>query len=464
VGRAITAVLVAIALTASAPPVFAGGDPESDGAPRVDRHTAEVIIDDDPRVEPELGAVALENPEYSKAVAAHRATKERLERAVETFEGAVWELGQLSSARIRLVGEWNAAERRREKAAKRLEEIRANLRELAVSQYVKGVLGAPIEGTLDIHGVTELGRRRVFVNSVQGDQLREQRFLQKVLAEQGARADAARQELDEIVHRVEQTTQIRDAAAAERDAMSVEIVKRRQDVADQRLTADVVELDFRFVNFNAYFRAAKLMRIIDPTCGIRWSAIAAIARTEGRHGTYGGSEVDANGNLTKPIYGIPLDGTNGTAALGDTDDGEFDMEPDFDRAVGPMQFIPSTWKAFARDGNNDGKADPQNMYDSALTAAVYLCRQGPGLDTDEGLRRAFFSYNRDHSYVELVLKRAHDYDAYEVPPLRPGEPSPAPAIRHDPPPQPVPSIDPPPMPAGPPPSTDPSGSTVTPPP
>ena len=95
-----------------------------------------------------------------------------------------------------------------------------------------------------------------------------------------------------------------------------------------------------------------------------------------------------------------------------------------------MQFIPSTWKVVARDGNGDGKADPHNLYDATLTAAAYLCRQGPGLDTDAGLRRGFRSYNNDGSYVELVLSRAHAYDAYEVPPLAPGLPSPSPAIEH----------------------------------
>ena len=86
-----------------------------------------------------------------------------------------------------------------------------------------------------------------------------------------------------------------------------------------------------------------------------------------------------------------------------------------------MQFIPTTWVKFARDGNRDLTIDPQNMYDAALTAGVYLCRQGPGLDTDEGLRRAFRSYNNDGSYVELVLSRAHTYDEFTVPSV-PGAP------------------------------------------
>jgi hypothetical protein len=80
-----------------------------------------------------------------------------------------------------------------------------------------------------------------------------------------------------------------------------------------------------------------------------------------------------------------------------------------------MQFIPSTWRGLQRDGNDDGKADPQNYYDQALAAAAYLCRRGPGLDTDAGLRRAFRSYNNDGSYVELVLQRTHWYARHRLP-------------------------------------------------
>jgi hypothetical protein len=43
------------------------------------------------------------------------------------------------------------------------------------------------------------------------------------------------------------------------------------------------------------------------------------------------------------------------------------------RAVGPMQFIASTWRRVQVDGNGDGRGDPDNIYDAALGAAVYLC-------------------------------------------------------------------------------------------
>jgi membrane-bound lytic murein transglycosylase B len=73
-----------------------------------------------------------------------------------------------------------------------------------------------------------------------------------------------------------------------------------------------------------------------------------------------------------------------------------------------MQFIPSSWTRWALDGDGDGVADPQNLYDAAATAAAYLCHAGP-LDNDAGLGRAYLSYNASILYVLLVLDRAHSY-------------------------------------------------------
>ena len=111
-----------------------------------------------------------------------------------------------------------------------------------------------------------------------------------------------------------------------------------------------------------------------PECGLRWTGLAGIGKVESGHGTYGGSRLSATGDTSQPIIGIPLDGSAGTAAIGDTDGGELDGDPTTDRAVGPMQFIPGSWRSLGRDGNGDGRADPSNIYDAALAAAGLLCR------------------------------------------------------------------------------------------
>ena len=75
-------------------------------------------------------------------------------------------------------------------------------------------------------------------------------------------------------------------------------------------------------------------------CGITWWALAGIRRVESNHGTYGLSLARADGEHLDPIIGIPLDGTRGTRLITDTDGGLLDGDTSYDRAVGPMQFIP----------------------------------------------------------------------------------------------------------------------------
>src|SRR5690606_31470370 len=134
-------------------------------------------------------------------------------------------------------------------------------------------------------------------------------------------------------------------------------------VADARLTSRVAETDFQFVALDAYVKAAAVLNGEAPACRIRWQVLAGISRTEGRHGTYGGSVLSGTGDVDPPIIGIPLNGSNNTAVVSDSDGGAFDGDAVHDRAVGPMQFIPTTWRYYGADGDLNGLIDPQNIYD-----------------------------------------------------------------------------------------------------
>jgi membrane-bound lytic murein transglycosylase B len=394
---------------------------------------ASVVIDDDPRVDPDLAAVALDSGHYQETIsdfldsfAQLKTIVDQHDDAVTRFNQSVADLSDLLNARTRLQGQLSSATRRREKAEAHLAETREKLKSLAVDQYVHGGLDGGLDGVLDPARANDASRQRVMVESVHHDQLIDYQITAQVQDQQAGLVASTSAELDGVTSRVATMQANRDRAASDRDradrakdALLPILAQRKQAIADSRLTADVTDLDFTFVVFNAYVKAAKQMAIEQPDCGIRWSALAGIGKTESHHGTYNDSTVDADGNETKPIYGIALDGSNGTAAIPDTDGGKYDGDPDGDRAAGPMQFIPGTWAKVGRDADGDGNADPQNYYDAALTAAVYLCRKGPGLDTDDGLRRAFRSYNNDDSYVELVLQRTHFYDRHVIPPVTP---------------------------------------------
>src|SRR5205085_448259 len=67
-----------------------------------------------------------------------------------------------------------------------------------------------------------------------------------------------------------------------------------------------------------------------------------------------------------------------------------------------MQFLPSSWKRYGVDANNDGRRDPFNPVDAIFSAARYLRAAGAGSD----IRSAIFAYNHADWYVDSVLLRA----------------------------------------------------------
>ena len=188
------------------------------------------------------------------------------------------------------------------------------------------------------------------------------------------------------------------------------------------------------VAFTAYTRAAAA---VPAVCRLRWSLLAAIGRVESDHGRFGGATLQVDGVAAPPIIGLPLNGA-GTALVADTDHGRLDGDAAYDHAVGPMQFIPSTWARYASDGNGDSSADPFNVYDAALAAARYLCTAGGDLGSAAGQARAVLAYNHSASYVATVLTLAAAYGGTPPPKLAvlppapptapPANPAPPPAI------------------------------------
>ena len=159
----------------------------------------------------------------------------------------------------------------------------------------------------------------------------------------------------------------------------------------------------------AYQRAETVINAADTTCHLPWQLVAAIGRVESDHGRVHGSHLDDQGLARPAIYGIPLDGSRGTARIDDTDAGLLDGDAEFDRAVGPMQFIPSTWSVVGVDADGDAQRDPQDVDDASLATAVYLCSGDDDLATDAGRRSSVFRYNHSQEYVDLVLAF---FDAY----------------------------------------------------
>jgi len=159
----------------------------------------------------------------------------------------------------------------------------------------------------------------------------------------------------------------------------------------------------------AYGAADLAMRAAAPRCRVSWATLAGIGRVESDHGRYGGAMLGADGRPSRPIVGVPLDGSGGVASIGDTDGGRLDGDAGVDRAVGPMQFIPSTWARWGSDGDGDGGADPQDIDDAALAAARYLCADGRDVGTPHGWWAAVLSYNNSVDYGQRVFGVADAY-------------------------------------------------------
>ncbi|WP_327152773.1 lytic transglycosylase domain-containing protein [Nocardioides sp. Soil805] len=159
----------------------------------------------------------------------------------------------------------------------------------------------------------------------------------------------------------------------------------------------------------AYQRAEAVINAADKTCELPWQLIAAIGRVESDHGRFGGNVLSDDGVAQPGIYGIALDGKNDTQRITDTDAGQYDSDAKYDRAVGPMQFIPSTWAVVGVDGDNDGRRDPQDIDDAALATAVYLCSGDDDLSAEQGQRASVYRYNHSNEYVDLVLSIMQAY-------------------------------------------------------
>ena len=161
----------------------------------------------------------------------------------------------------------------------------------------------------------------------------------------------------------------------------------------------------------AYRNAEAKMAVAAPGCGVSWNLLAGIGRIESGHA--GGGAVDARGTAVYPIYGPALDGTlPGNEVIIQSSVGN---SVTYARAMGPMQFLPGTWARFASDGKGDGVPDPQNLFDSTLAAARYLCSGGLNLRNPAGVMAAILRYNNSVPYAQNVLGWAAAYATGVVP-------------------------------------------------
>lgn len=334
-----------------------------------------------------------------------------------------------------------AVERQRAEAD---EAAQRRLAALAVSAYTSGGV-VPAELTaamLTTRGFSVDHEHRLVLARTAAARLRDdRRATGRALAEATAVADRARA-ADEAAQRLVR------AARARRDGLAADLAATRTAAEEARAAEELERFLFELwkaerraatprprahrsgvvppplapadlvarlagtmprTSLEAYWRAATRLASERPDCHLDWALLAGIGHVETGHGTHRGAAPAADGGVEPTIIGPELDG-NGFERITDTDQGVLDGDPIMDRAVGPMQFIPTSWRAYGVDGNGDRVADPHNIYDAALAAGHYLCRNGRGdLRVGEVASRAVLSYNRSWAYVGHVLGLADHY-------------------------------------------------------
>jgi membrane-bound lytic murein transglycosylase B len=369
------------------------------------------------------------------------------------------------------VGQLNNAisheHREEERLTEEIRILKAAIAEFAVRAFISEdeidtALSVPDSG---------LSEKRVVTDVIRADQVIQIANREAELAERRVRR--ANLEEDRRVVRSELRVLRRErdqlfAHHREARALLDQTAASYQVAMHDRLPDFIEGTDIPLVALNAYVIAARAQVKENPSCSIEWWMLAGIGKIESLHGHFGRSTLDWNGNTTDDIRGPALDGrilsgaeflvdgvvlpepsdrteaieipvvsaetntgpggapdgppvalANAEAApvsivkrlalIKDSDDGRLDGDNIYDRAVGPMQFIPQTWRRFEADGNLDDDTDPQNVYDATLASARYLCKSTNTMATPKGREQAYFAYNHDIEYSESVAAAADFY-------------------------------------------------------
>ncbi len=381
-----------------------------------------LLVPDD-GLDPRLLALELRGEEWRRATTELEAAlfeRSRLEReriaAADALEAGTRRLREVS-------GELDRVRRERQRLADELAAVEELLAARAIHRFVGLGTRAP---EIDPVDAIDARRRDDLLDSVETD----------LLARRSQLLERARSIDDEIVDlSARRVLTARNRAAADDRLREVEAAARRvtdglpDRIAAVRLArrrALVAGTDLPVTALQAYLRAESLMAERRPGCGVRWWQLAGVGRVESRHGRLGPAELGTDGRVRPAIVGVALDGSPGVRLVVDTDAGALDGDPVFDRAVGPLQFIPETWSRWGLDADGDGRVDPQDIDDAAAAAARYLCHLGRRLDTTSGWRAAVHGYNNSTAYVALVDRHARRYrDAVPLPSPPAGRPGPS---------------------------------------
>jgi membrane-bound lytic murein transglycosylase B len=356
-----------------------------------------------PGLDPRLVGVAVEYGTSARDVTALHDAQARL--AALTQEQAA-----LHQRQLELEQRLAFLDSAQQKAASDLVAAEENLRRLTTLVYTKGNSAWQTAALLQVDDALDASRVDKLGVSLT-DQLVKAQERARV-----ARKAASDLAAEVAVQRVEADSRLLQVERLELPNAQHEVRVLSVAAAATVAGASVTGLNIPLATLDAYLRAEATLGAERPQCALQWWMLAGIGRVESNHGRYGGAQPSLHGDVVPRIVGIPLDGsTPEVGTIADTDRGAFDGDVTWDHAVGPMQFIPSTWQRYQADGNGDGKADLNNVYDAALGAGRYLCAAAGSLSGDASLTRAYLAYNHSDDYAARVLDLARSYQSVGLP-------------------------------------------------
>lgn len=356
-----------------------------------------------PGLDPRLVGVGIEYATSSRDVDALRAAQANLDALTR-------ELYVLHFRRAELEQRLTFLTNAEQKGARDLIEAELELDRLTALVYQKGNTGwhtSPFLEVEDVFAAERVNQIGITVTEQLVEAQERAHRLRKAASKAAAAVAIERVANDVRLAQVETT----ELPGAQREVQALSV-----NAAATLAGASVNGLGIPLATLDAYLRAEAILAGERPQCGLQWWMLAGIGRVESNHGRYGGAQPGLRGDVTPRIIGIALDGSPGIAAIHDSDGGVWDGDTTWDRAVGPMQFIPSTWRGYDSDANGDGKADPNNLYDAAAGAGRYLCSAAGHLGNDAALIRAYLAYNHSDVYAARVLQLARGYQSLGLPP------------------------------------------------
>jgi membrane-bound lytic murein transglycosylase B len=168
-------------------------------------------------------------------------------------------------------------------------------------------------------------------------------------------------------------------------------------------------IDVPAVAVQAYAYAQLMVQQTTPLCHLGWTTLAGLGQVDSQHGQAAGAVLDKNGRSSPPILGPPLDGKEGRSLVGDTDAGAYDSDDAYDRGMGPLLLVPSVWRTYASDGDNDQILDPYDIDDASLAMAKLLCVGGEDLAQISGWTAAMTRLGGGDAFTQAVYQAADSY-------------------------------------------------------